>query len=273
MEPRRIMASDGISRILSLLSILVAVGALFYLMQENQKLKTELTTITEKINGEDGEGISQDWDTKFTSALSEFEGRAQKSLDKFDSARDARNKIVDAYTQSSDVGVSRKEVADMIAEGLSQVENANLAAQEPPLRVAQLSVKPTSDADANLVAITNVGTSSAEIVAALFRPTKDGQRKVPLATAADSSAGHVIIWFSPEDNKATEQGRHSAYKRSYIIPEQIDPESTVKLSVEIHDGTHIGWGLEGELDLEYDDGKKLTVPVRAIFVKSKSETT
>ena len=45
------------------------------------------------------------------------------------------------------------------------------------------------------------------------------------------------------------------------------------MTVEIENSKHVGWGLEGDLVIEYGDGKALTSGARAVFVASSTDST
>ena len=84
-----------------------------------------------------------------------------------------------------------------------------------------------------------------------------------------------MIEFDPSHNLDV-GGYHKFYERKYIVPEQIvPPKKKVNVVIEIRaNGKHLDWGIVGDLELEYQDGRTIVIPAaRAIFVADEEETT
>ena len=263
MESRH--QSDGIGRILSLLAILVALGSAVFLYQDNQGLKTELATIK---SDQKGPAVIQEWNEKLAALLNEFETQKKDALDGFDAAREARNRIVEAAMAETDPGLSREEVERIVA---AKIESATA---EPDLRPAVTVAKPTAEGEFAPVVVKNVGSADAEIKTARFRPKPGGQFMVK--TPREPGPNDVVIEFDPRHNEKTkESGAHKFYERTYILLEQIvTAKTSAQVSIEIYaNGRHLDWGMEGDLELEYQDGRTVLIrDARAIFVADKEET-
>jgi len=255
------MVSDGVSRILSLIAILAAIGSAVFLYQDNQKLKADLAS----LKGSDLTSQANEWDKTLTTALDEFKVRSETYLNDFDKARVARNQLVD---QADSQLLTLADVEAVVKKHI--VAKPILP---PNLRLTQTVIKPVDGVDSAPVMIANDGGVLAEIVAARFLPTPNSQFKSDLPPEPD--ADQVVIRFSSVHNKPTKANHHRLYERQYLAPEQVvAPDDTVRVSVEIAIDKHVDWGMKGQLELEYQDGRTLRIPaVEAIFVPEKVETT
>ena len=143
------------------------------------------------------------------------------------------------------------------------------------LRVARNGLKPNGKSDANITVIANDGDLEAEIKFVSFRPIQSGQFEInsPLKIGSNSATDWVIR-FLPADNTTTKTGHQHHYGRPYLLTERTIPaKRSVHITVEIENSKHVGWGLEGDLIIEYADGKTLDVPdARAVFVASDADS-
>lgn len=261
MSSRHIPVSDGVSRFLSMFALVAAIGSAVFLYQENQKLRADLETLK---SSDKFVQYANEWDKSLTGALEEFKTRANKSLDGLEAERIARKDVFDPANASM---LTRADVEDIVSQHI--VAKPMLT---PNLRIQQTAMKPL-DGSAAPVMIANDGGIHAEIVAARFVPALQSQFKTDLP--AVPHADQIVVRFSPSHNNPTKANHHRMYERRYLVPEQaIAPDSTAKVSVEIANNKHVDWGMKGKLELEYQDGRTLTIPsVEAIFVPEKVETT
>ena len=113
MDSRHVSVSDGISRFLSILAILVALGGAVYLYQDNGRLKTELDTIKSKQDDPDVfKTHAAKWDKDLMDVLKEFNIQKDDSLKEFDAAREARNRIAQAGSKVDSRSQPRRSRAD-----------------------------------------------------------------------------------------------------------------------------------------------------------------
>ena len=273
MLSQSVAVSDSVSRWLAVGAIVVSIGSAVLLYQDNQRLKTELATLKETSSNTSPaafESFADEWDKKLLNALTEFEKLADESTKKFDAARMARNRIAEEATETSGVSLTRSEIEDIVATQIDKRQLAPLAMAE--LVVPQVVLRTTNNVD--FPQIRNVGDLDAEIIAARFKPQKDGVFRVkgPIPEADQ----RVVIEFEPGDNKgAIQDGGHRFYERRYDFPEQVVPkQSSAEVSIEIRaNGRHLDWGLRGTLELDYQDGRTVLIPeARAIFVPDQEST-
>lgn len=271
MESRHVSVADGISRILSLLAILVALGSAVFLYQDNQRLKTDLASI--KSSPTDPEVFkthAEEWDKKLRSALAEFVERANTVTTQFDKAREARNEIMSAATDLAP-GVGEQRVREIVDMMLADLELPNA---EPELIVAQTVMRPGKNGERPIPKIRNAGNVEAEIRIARFKPTQGSVFAVQ--SPVELEEDHVVIEFDPSHNLGADPGYHRYYERTYLFPEQVVPsKKTVQVTIEIQaNGEHLDWGMTGDLELEYQNGNTVLIPnARAIFVADKEKTT
>lgn len=266
MERRTGPITDGISRFLGILAILVSVGVAIFLYKENQTLKTELGLL--KVGATE---FNQNWDAQLTQAMTDFKTEANAALKKDDAAHAARNRIFNDTIAQLNKG--QVDVEAIVDRKIAQLKSLAAA---PLLRIAESRMSPIGEGDVNYVVIANDGDAEAEIEAVAFRPKKDGQFRITSERKMAENTDRLLIEFAPFDNKATTPGRHGNYERTYLVPSKFIPgRSSVGLVVEIQspdDADHRGWGWEGELELKYDNGKSLITPIRAIFVAGETDT-
>lgn len=273
MATRSVSVTDSISRFVGMGALILSLGGGFYLYQDNQQLKTEVAKLSDVPNNPEGfQQFVKSWDEKLTNTLGEFEKQADGAVKEFDAAREARNRIFQAATEQTS-GLSRSEVEELIKQQLAQL---SLPEPAPELRVATSVMRPSSEATPPMPSIRNVGNVAAEIRAARFKPRKGSEFVVEgLPKAADDE--HVVIEFGPEHNQgATIEGAHRFYERSYILPEQVVPKNkTVQVTIEIRaNNRHLDWGMTGDLELEYQDGRTVLISnARAVFVPDPEATT
>lgn len=270
MESRHVSVADNMSRFLSLLAIVAALGSSVFLYQSNQRLKTELAKISSApTDPAVFQKHADKWDKKLTDALDEFGNRAEVATSKFDQAREARNKIMRTATDMS--GVNEVEVKELVSKMLADLA---LPTPEPELVVANTVMRPSEAGDLVLPRVRNTGNAEAEIRAVRFKP-KQGSVfavKEPIQPNEDQ----VVVEFDPIHNLGADPGFHRYYERSYNFPELVVPEKKmVDIVIEIRaNGEHLDWGMMGELELEYQNGRTVLIPgARAVFVADKENTT
>lgn len=271
MESRRGPIVDGMSRFLSTLGLLAGLGGLggcYYLYQENQTLKNDLSTQIKEagISVDAVKEFNQKWENNLNTALTDFETRANKNLEIDDSAREARKRIFD--TVVGQLRVDRLNVEEIVDRRIQEIAPA------PRLLVAENRMK-TDGERIYRVPVRNIGTATALIETATFRPLVNGEFRLrEKLTMEEADENAVVVEFSPHDNKAKTVGRHDDYVRDYLEPEDvIGPGQTVMVSVEIQNSEHMNWGWQGELELKYADGESLVIPnINARFVPTASDS-
>ena len=272
MESRHVAVADGISRFLGLGALIVSLGSSLFFYQENQKLKQQIAEGTTD-DPNNLASIAATWNTKFATQVDEFDIRASEALKKFDKAREARNRIVDAATNLPASGLTKLEVDDFITARLAELSAVDEAG--PDLRLATSVFYPSEEGGLPIPSIRNTGNQEAEIRLARFTPRKGSEFKIQARPSADNDL--IVIEFTPENNHgATVQGAHRLYERAYLTPELTIPvKKTAKVSIEIRaNNRHLDWGMMGELELEYQDGRTVQIPnARAFFVPDPEETT
>lgn len=275
---RREVNADWLGRLLGLLGIIVGGAACVYFYGENETRKTDIAAAvatvkspsdTEDTSQAEADDFNARWDKQLTDALEDFKRRANDAISKEDLARLSREELV------------RQELAKIVAvdtnvESLVQQKLADLQTQlaAPQLRVAQSWKKPLSAADAGLVMIKNDGDHEAQLKRVTFTPKSAFETALPLAMESGLlTVNQLVVRLTQEHNTATEQDRHAVYERDFVEPEIVPGDSYIQLRIEIENAAHFGWGFEGDLLIQYDDGRTLPVPnVQAVFVAGDEDS-
>lgn len=262
---------DGVSRFLSILALVVSLGGLFYLYEDNKLLKEQLAAVqTTADTGESAESFNERWNEQLTAALAEFKQQANSALQKADEARQARNQEVE--TLIAQLRTDRVDLANIS----QRVDALFVQAANPRLSLARTVMKPISAGEAGYVVIRNDSLADAEISSVVFRPAPGGQFKTAslvVPDEGDADQDRLVVEFDPRDNSTRTPGRHREYTRQYFAEELLIPrQQATELTVQIKNSTHQGWGWEGELELTYGDGETLTIPqIRAVFVPGETD--
>lgn len=269
MESRRGPIVDGMSRFMSTLGLLAGLGGLggcYYLYQENQTLKSDLSTQIQEagISVDAVKEFNQKWEDNLNTALKDFETKANKKLELDDTARLARTRIFEQVVDQ--LKADRLDVQEIVDRRIQEIRPV------PRLLVAENRMR-TDGTRVYRVPVRNAGTASALIETATFRPRVNGEFQLKEKLAMEEpDENAVVVEFSPHDNQAKTVGRHDDYFRDYLEPENVVmPGETVMVSVEIQNSEHMNWGWQGELELKYADGKSLVIPnINARFVPTAS---
>lgn len=280
------VVTDNISRLLGVAALIVAVAGGYYLWQQNQQLEKQLTELPPTPgDAEAYQAFVKTWDEKLSGALTEFGKQADAATKEFDAAREARNRIFDAANKQV-AGLSQEDVEGLIADkvvGLvadsitKEMGQLKLPQPEPELRLATTVLRPREDGALPIPSVRNVGAATAEIVAVRFQPRKGSEfvvKRLPMV----AEEGQLVVEFGPEHNQgATMEGAHRFYERSYVVlgGQEIASNETVKVSIEIRaNNRHLDWGMMGDLELEYQDGRTVLIPnACAVFVPDPDKTT
>ena len=271
MERRKGPVVDGVSRFLGLLAIVAGLGGGFVLYQENQQIKSQLAELQgSTTNYEEAKSFNEKWDKQLTGAMDDFKTRANAALE-LDA--EANLKRQEAFTSEMAELLADRMKLDAMQQRVAQVENIITA---PRLLVAENRLRPRTDGSSvQSVVIANEGESDAIIRAARFRTRVGGQFELEKPLTMEPNPEALAIEFLPTDNDAQTLGRHRDYQHTFLaVQPLIQRFQSTPLQVTIRDSRHVGWGWEGQLELEYQDGRILVVPgVRALFVASESDST
>ncbi len=275
---RREMNVDWLGRLLGLLGILVGSTACVYFYNQNATRRTEIADAVTKINrASDAKDASQTeaddfdagWDQRLRTALEDFKDRGNKAIDKEDRNHLAREELF--REELAKIALAENDLESLVQQKIEELQT-QLAA--PQLRVAQSWKKPLSAADAGLVMIKNDGDHEAQLNRVTFTPKSAFETDLPLSMESGlPTVNQLVVRFTREHNTATESDRHAPYERDFVEPEIVPGDSYAQLRIEIENASHLGWGFEGDLLIQYDDGRTLAVPnVQALFVAGSEDS-
>ena len=275
MERRRSMV-DGLSRALSVLTIVLGGGLLLFLFQENKTLRQEVTELKKNVTDtSDLINLAKDFETEWDS-FNKFKTDVDGTIsDAEEGLESLRRVFLNATDQLSK---DRMELAKS-NEALANLQ-AVVAAK---LQVAEKRMKVGPGDGGSSIYVNNEGLAAAEIRSVEFFPNRNGQFRT---TSADNKAAvdcltdgkTFVIEFSKNDNQSASKNKelHGNYLRTYaeVDTPKIPGQQTVPVAILIQNSEHIGWGWEGSLEVTYADGQSLQVPsVRAIFSPDTSDKT
>ena len=264
---RREMNVDWLGRLLGLLGILVGSAACVYFYNQNETRRTEIAdaVATSKTEAD----FIERWDQQLTEELADFKRRANKAIDKEDLAQSTREELF--REELAKIATVDNDLDSLVQQKFKELQT-QLAA--PQLRVAQSWKKPLSAADAGLVMIKNDGDHEAQLNRVTFIPRSPFETDLPRSMESGLlTVNQLVVRFTQEHNTATERDRHAKYEQDFVEPEIVPGDSYVQLRIEIVNAAHLGWGFEGDLLIQYDDGRTLEVPnVQALFVAGSEDS-
>ena len=292
---------DGVSRLLSVVGILIAAGGSAFLYQENRSLQQQVkgltgdgaTRSTERDTGipnnklgledqgaegtggadtpnnnpEDASAFNDRWNAQLVSALEEFKQRAQDRIETFDRVTSLRES--ELQDKISEVAVDESRITELVEQKYEALERA---AARPRLQLARTLMKPTDGREANLITIRNQGWDDGTIMSITLHPTSFYVRKTSLWVQSESQE-YTVLRLDETHNTATEPETHHDYVRQLDGEVVVPGKGSLRLLIEIENPRHLDHGLEGDLELLYNDGQSLTIPgVRAQFVAGESDS-
>ena len=143
----------------------------------------------------------------------------------------------------------------------------------PRLSVMETRLRPI-DGQVIPRTVRNDGFADAEVTSVSFMPLRGAQFRLTEPLRRDPTRNQVVIQFNADDNQAQQEGRHRNYERTYLLPDIVVPgKDTVEITVEIQNSKHKDWAWNGELTIEYHDGRKIVIPsITAVFVDNAPES-
>jgi hypothetical protein len=93
-----------------------------------------------------------------------------------------------------------------------------------------------------------------------FQPLSDFRTSTTDEDAVATATSEVLTFvYSAANNTSKDPGKHGLYDRTLTTPIQIPAHSSRLLRVVIEDPKHLGWGLQGDLLIDYNGRKGLRV--------------
>ena len=281
MERRRGPIVDGVSRLLSILAIVLGIGTSLFLYKENQILRDQVAKLDSSTDADtivaDAKKFNEAWNSQLNEALVAFNNEAQSALDQASTDLKAANDNFKAATDQ--LGVDGEAIQKTVAN----VRDLQSFVYAPKLRLAQTTLRIQNGGDRNFAMVNNEGRVAAGIQSVSFMPKPDGQFRASVSETqamidrADDGQS-LLLQFTNNDNqsKAKDDGYHLKYERAFEAGNApaIPGQSTVPVAIMILNHEHRGWGWEGALEVTYADGKSLVIPsIRALFISDQSDAT
>lgn len=234
------------------------------LQQQREQYATSLSQDSSRFN--------QEWNQKLNDAVARVNADTESALARHrQEAEVAAGEILQAksdwialqqdFRKQSQALLAAAELPKDGAASTSSV--AGLA--EPSLSAQQV-LRPVLPADNRLLVLRNDGAHEAAIRRVVFRATDRFQvRDMNVASKIPSSTA-LLIEFLPEDNRSAMADHHNLYVRDYADDLVVPGKADAAVQLIIRNAEHAGWGLIGDLTIEYASGKQLEIGgVSAVF--------
>lgn len=302
------MQVDLSSRIISVISLLVAIGAIGYVYTQHEMSGTRdelLTKFDEQLQLKAGEYTTarESMDAKYTQALERQDARME-------SWNAQLNEAIAAVRQDADLLFSKiasdeesaaeqrqlafREALDDLPErvaastdspvNISPPENSDAADEAPEigsgaaldqladnahLRILNTVLKPGTG-NTTLIEIENDSDEDALIDRIRFRPEAQFEfSDSPEVSPEVVDSTITTITYDDADNTSTKPGYHGIYDRRFSEPIRLPAGERMTLRVTILDSEHEGWGFAGKLVLNYNTKEILSIDAaRVAFVPS-----
>jgi len=220
------------------------------------------------------------WNGQLTSALEKFDADAQTLLKQMaDNERQASDQRQTAFRQQLadlSTGVNRAAVATDAGTGspagpelrspAGDIASSRVTSDQPQptasseaalstsggavLRLANTVMRPTS-AEGIMITLRNETDEEAIVERLRFVPQKDF--KAPDASIMADEVSRVTTFrYSAADNTSQRPGFHGVYDHRLTQPLRIPPRDSVTLRMVIAEPKHAGWGLAGQLTIDYN---------------------
>ncbi|MDG2380794.1 MAG: hypothetical protein P8N76_03900 [Pirellulaceae bacterium] len=293
---RPISSVDWTSRIISVVSGLVAVIAIGLAMTQQPVVPQTSELITEfeqalkkesdlyakqkvvlenefRSSLQANDNRMKGWNDQIVSALNQFEQDAQNLVDQIAATeRQAKEQRVTAFRQ--EIATIRQLTArenQSAVEATPESPNQDPANQDTasetnetqPPTIAQLTVAESvmrpANGDFTLIRIENNSSEDAEIYRLQFQPVSDFRVDSPESLSEAGTDQVTTISYSAADNTSTKPGHHGIYDRTLTDRIRVPAGQAVTVRLIIEDKTFVGWGFAGNLLVQYNAQDPLVV--------------
>lgn len=297
MEQQR-PAVDWTGRILSIVSLVVAIGVGGYVVTQGQVASTRdelLTKFGQELQGmiaaheekrnalekeftdsldRNDERMNQ-WNNQLVSAINTFDRDAKQLLEEISTAEtrasedrlaEFKRELVTLRKLAVNAPSQTRSAEEDSTDDTNQPDDSQLAVH------TVLKVIPPETQDDTLIRIENSTDEDALIQRIQFRPESDFRVASNDAGADYSDTDSVLVFqFDASDNTSTKPGHHGVYDRRLSNPIRILAGETMTLRVVIAGGEHLGWGFAGQLRLLYNSDEPLLIKTARVYFEKPDE--
>ena len=297
MEQQR-QSVDWTGRILSIVSLVIAVGIGGYVVTQGQvagtrdelltkfgqELQGMITVHEEKRNAlentftdslDRNDKRMNDWNNQLVTAINSFDRDAKQMLDQIAAAesRASENRLAEFKKEMVEL---RKLAVNDPGESQSSEKDSPTGATSPDATQfavhTVLKVIPPDTQDQALIQIENSTEEDALIQRIQFKPEADF--RVQSSDAADDYANidSILVFpFYTSDNTSTKPDHHGLYDRKLTNPIRIPAGETLTMRVVITDD-YPGWGFVGQLRLVYNSDEPLLIKTARVHFENQAES-
>ena len=190
-------------------------------------------------------------------------------------AADAANPL-DPVEDSGDMGAADgqpTQIAD--ANGLLMGSSPTDLVGQAKLQVVEKTMRPLANENEVTMTVRNTGDRAAVITRVTFEPTSvldDIPTELAAQPLPGSSDSHLVVALQPADNLADSSDRQGRYVHLLAEPYTIAAASEVDVLVAVENPDHRGFGLFGNLTLDFNESDSLLEAAAIAFVGSGTET-
>lgn len=285
MEHQR-QSVDWTGRILSILSLVVAIGIGGYVVSQREDAGTRdelLTKFGQELQGmitlheekrdalekkftdslDQNDKRMTEWNQQLVSAINTFDSDAKRLLETMSAAetRASENRLADFQREM--VELRRLAVSDPDADKTTDPGSTDDTETPDDTQLAVhtvLKVIPSDAKEEALIRIENSSDEDALIQRIQFKPESDFRVEASDASEDYSNTDTILVFaFDSSDNTSTKPGHHGLYDRKLTDPIRVPAGENMTLRIVITGRDHLGWGFAGQVRLDYNSKERLLV--------------
>ena len=202
---------------------------------------------------------------------SEDEGDDGDKFDEYFSANASDGDSVDGDTPSTDATADADDDVEADENGLklgAMSDDSDDQEEDSILRVVQTSLRPNNDEYSVTMTLRNTSEDTPAVISKVLFSPKEVVEDVPTSLAVKplgkSTDTEFVMAFGAEHNQSRGSGRKGQYVKLLIDRYTVDPGKEITVRMGIKDPEHIGFGLLGSLELEFNTTESLKVPSLAL---------
>ncbi len=289
---------DWTGRILSIASMVVAIGIGAYVVTQGQVTSTRdelLTKFGQELQGmitvheEKRNALQKEftdsldrndermntWNNQLVTAMDNFDTDAKRMLQDLSAAetRASENRLADF--QKEMIELRRLAVRSPNEKSSTDDGSSDEGDQPDSTQLAVhtvLKVIPPDTQNEALIRIENDTDEDALIQRIQFKPESDFRVEASDATTDYSGVDSFLLFpFDSSHNSSTKAGHHGLYDRKLSDPIRIAAGETMTMLVVIRGDDHIGWGFAGQLRLVYNSDEPLLIKTARVHFENPDD--
>lgn len=293
---------DWMSRMLAIVSLAVALGAVAFLYAQSQiagttrdlesQFQAKLDAMMKQYEAtqsqlesnyravlQQHESRMTDWNGKLVTALDDFTLDARNLMDDMrrdeEQAREQRLLVMrqhfpEVFGKAETAVAQDDQTSDQAAPAASQLAGSFDSAT---LTLAQSSLRP-GDTNTTLIRIDNHSAEEAIVSRIRFKPESDFTIGEPEDFSLLADAEQVTtVAYNALDNTSTKSGEHGIYDRTLSTPIRVPAGESLTLRIVIDNARYKKYGFTGQLVVDYNNSDPLVVKDARVHFRDVDATT